>query len=225
MFGDQEQGDLARFWRQLARWLVTEVPARATLTLDRDLAAGGSTGDGGDAVRLVATIRDQEYRPTDLARVQITVRRLGVDATAADATGPGFTSVTIPAEVSSDSAGRYTATFAGRDAGAYVAEVEALDPAGALIGKAQAGWVVDPAAEEFRSIEPNRALLAGIARRTGGELVPLAALEEFVAALPQRSAPVDEAWAWPVWNTAWVFLAVLACFATEWAWRRLRGLP
>jgi len=40
------------------------------------------------------------------------------------------------------------------------------------VGRAESGWTSDPAADEFRSLKPNRALLENIAKRTGGEIIP-----------------------------------------------------
>jgi hypothetical protein len=53
--------------------------------------------------------------------------------------------------------------------------------------RAQSGWTSDPAAEEFRSLKPNRALLETIAKQTGGEMVAMNALEAF-AEEPARIA-------------------------------------
>jgi hypothetical protein len=93
------------------------------------------------------------------------------------------------------------------------------------VGRAEAGWSTDLAAEEFRSLQPNVALLETIAQRSGGEVVPVEKLAEFALTLPNRQAPVMEPWSRPVWQTPLVFLFALACFATEWGVRRWRGLP
>ena len=85
--------------------------------------------------------------------------------------------------------------------------------------------MADASADEFRSLTPNRDLLAEIARRTNGKVVSWSELPAFVRALPDQDAPVAEAWSFPLWDTATVFLIVLACFITEWGWRRWRGLP
>ncbi len=234
-----DQADLARFWRQLARWLVTDVPAPVTLRVVRH-------ADDGANVRLVVIARDKKYQPVDLANARITVHRLNppaatpepdrkADAGSDDATPPaapapaqrdsGFSSVALTAEPVPDKPGQFAADFPGRDAGAYLAEVEVTANNGEVLGRAQAGWVVDASADEFRSLTPNRTLLAEIARRTGGKVIAWNDLTSFVRDLPNQDAPIAEAWSFPVWDTAAMFLAVLACFLAEWAWRRWRGLP
>ncbi|HYD85447.1 MAG TPA: hypothetical protein VEA63_15380, partial [Opitutus sp.] len=132
---------------------------------------------------------------------------------------------TLPAELSPDSAGRYTATFTARDEGGYLATAEVTDRAGKFIGRAEAGWVHDPAAEEFRSIVPNRALLEELARRTGGAVIDRSELAHLVDQLARTPAPIMETWSRPIWHNAWIFAVVLGCFLAEWAWRRWRGLP
>lgn len=234
--GDEAQADLARFWRQLTRWLVTDVPAPVTLRVVRD------TNDGAN-LRLLVTARDRSFVPVDLASARLTIRRLDAPAAAtATVTGgepafdvpaamttaerdSGFSSVTLSAEPVADAPGRFAAVFPGRDAGAYLAEVEVTATSGEVLGRAQAGWVADASAEEFRSLTPNRELLAEIARRTGGEVISWNELPAFVRKLPDQDAPIAESWSYPLWDTAVVFLVVLACFLAEWGWRRWRGLP
>jgi hypothetical protein len=84
--------------------------------------------------------------------------------------------------------------------------------------------VNDPAAEEFRSLEPNRPLLEELARRTGGTLLAWTDLASFAERLPREAAPIMETRVYSLWHQSGVFLAVLACFIAEWVWRRWRGL-
>lgn len=214
MVNPAAMADLGRLWRQLARWLVTDVPARVTLRADPD--ANGGT-------RLLVTARDAEYRPIELSRATLTIRRF--DSAAATGEATGFSSVTLTPEPVAQTAGVAEAIFVGRDPGAYRATVDVNAPDGTVIGRAEAGWVLDPAAEELRRLAPNRAALAELARRTGGEVLTLDDLAGLAARLPQSAAPVTETYAVPVWHHASVFLAVLGCFVAEWLWRRWRGLP
>ena len=221
MSGAAEQADLARFWRQVTRWLVTDVPAPVEL---RVVPASGNTG-----VELRVTARDADHRPLDLATTRITVRRIAPRSAAlqpAPSAAPTtFTQATLPGEPARDAPGRYTANFTARDPGGYLATAEVIDRTGKLIGRAEAGWVHDPAAEEFRSIIPNRALLEELARRTGGAVIVSNELAQLADRLARAPAPVMETWSRPLWHNAWIFAAVLGCFLAEWAWRRWKGLP
>ena len=91
--------------------------------------------------------------------------------------------------------------------------------------RAEAGWSTDLAADEFRSLSPNTALLEAIAKKSGGEVIPASRLGDFAKDLPHRHAPVMEAWTSPFWHTPTIFAFALACFVSEWGLRRWKGMP
>ena len=213
--GENEQADLARFWRQLSRWLVTDTPPQVSARVEK--------APDGEGVVLRVIARDRAFRPLDSARVSFTVQRN--DAEVAPGTGPAFAVATLPGEPVADHPGEFTAALSLRDAGAYLAEAEVIDQNGHTIGRAQAGWVNDPLAEEFAALDPNRPLLEELARRTGGEVLSQQDLAAFAQRLPKRHAPIMESRAFPLWQQSWVLLAVLACFVAEWFLRRRKGLP
>jgi predicted RNA-binding Zn ribbon-like protein len=97
--------------------------------------------------------------------------------------------------------------------------------AGLEVGRVEAGWATDLAADEFRSLQPNIGLLEELARRTGGGLVSADDLAAFARRLPARTAPVMEPWNTPAWHTPAVFAFALACFVAEWGLRRWKGMP
>ena len=86
------------------------------------------------------------------------------------------------------------------------------------------GWSSDPAADEFKSLKPNRALLENLARETGGEVIAANNLESFARSLPNRKAPVMETETTPLWHQPTVFLFALGCFVVEWGVRRWKGM-
>ena len=131
----------------------------------------------------------------------------------------------LAADASASEPGKYQATYVARQAGAYCVDAVVTQPDGQVVGRAAAGWSADPAADEFRSLKPNRALLETIARRTGGEVVALRALPDFVRKLPARGAPITETTAEPLWRQPAVFLFALGCFLADWGLRRWNGLP
>jgi uncharacterized membrane protein len=214
MKGDTEMADLSHFWRQLARWLVTNVPAPVELKIE--------TAADGHSVTLRVNAHDQDYRPLDLGTASVKISRVS----ASNSTGASaFSEVTLPAEPVPDVPGQFSATFTPRDAGAYLAEADVVDRSGKNLGHAQSGWVNDPAIEEFQSLAPNRPLMEEIARRTGGQVIEWSQLDELAKMLPQRFAPITEQTSQPWWHQSGMFLAVLLCFLAEWGWRRWKGLP
>jgi hypothetical protein len=195
------------------------VPSKVSLRVEQ-------SEENPDNVLLKIIARNGEFQPVDLATARLTITRLrDSNSGISGRDDTKFTTVTLSPTPSHDGPGQFVAEFSGRDSGAYLAEAEVTTLEGEPLGKAQAGWVVDLDANEFRSVVPNRNLLSEIARQTGGEIVGWNSLESFVKRLPQRAAPITEPWSFPIWNTAWMFLAVLTCFIAEWVWRRWRGLP
>jgi hypothetical protein len=215
------QKDLAKSWRQLVRWLVSDVPAQ--IAVAAETAASGDPAE----VRLTVKAHDEEFKPLENATVRLTVRPVKLESSESGniSNQPDTNYVQMTAEPSATSPGMYEATYIAREAGAYSVEALVTRSDGKTAGQAAAGWTSDPAAAEFRSMKPNRPLLESIAKQTGGEVVTLMDLEKFVRQLPQRRAPITETWTDPLWQKPLVFLFVLGCFVAEWGIRRWKGMP
>jgi hypothetical protein len=213
MHDESAQKDLAKSWRQLVRWLVSDVPERVGVTAE-------TAADGDPArVRVVVKVRDEEFKPLDNALVQLTIRKVGSFQSAET------NYLQLAADASGNQPGTYQADYFATEAGACTVEAVATQSDGTLIGHAAAGWALDPAAEEFRSLKPNRAYLESLAKRTGGQVLTIDALRDFVRRLPQRQAPIMEPWSKPLWQEPAVYLFALGCFIAEWGIRRWKGLP
>ena len=158
-------------------------------------------------------VRDARFEPLDNATVRVTV------------TAPGGAKLELSAAPGDDEAGSYHASYVPRLPGAYRAVVSVAGPDGAQIGTRETGWTSDPAADEFRDLRPDRALLDRIARESGGQLVEASELAGLVAELPNRRVPITEPSITPLWHQPWVFLLAIACLCGEWGLRRWRGLP
>ncbi len=204
--------DMDKAWRQMIRWLVADVPSRVTVS------AEPQPSDPNQAVRLQVRVRDAKFQPVEDAQVTLRVQHIGGNAT-------NDAPIKITAELAPGEPGLYQAPFIPREAGGYQVEACATNNAGAEIGRARAGWATDLASEEFRSLQPNRALMEAIARQTSGEVVDLKNMEAFVKQLPYRQMPVTETWSKPLWHQPWMFLGALLCFVGEWGLRRWKGLP
>jgi len=202
-----ERNDLAKAWRQTLRWLVSDVPRRIALEVRRE--HGGRAG----AVELEIEVRDPEFRPMDNASVNLFV------------TAPDGRELELRAEAGNDRAGTYVATYVPRQPGPYRAKAVVTAADGSEVGQDEAGWVAQPAAEEFRRLAADVDLLQRIAEETGGELVPVDRLGQFVSDLPRRKTVITDPWVYPLWHQPLVFLLVIACLAAEWGLRRLKGLP
>jgi uncharacterized membrane protein len=215
-FRDAEaQQDMAKSWRQLLRWLVSNVPNRV------EVAAEPQPGDPDGKVVLQTRVRDPRFQPLDNAAVTLEIQTV-----LADGPGAGETNlVRLQAEPAPNEPGLYQAAYTPRFTAGYKVTATVTNSEGASVGQAAAGWSSDLAAEEFRSLTPNLALLEDIARKTGGEVVRADKLDQLVRSLPQRKAPVMESWTYPLWHTPAMLGFALLCFAGEWGYRRWKGLP
>ncbi|OHB61532.1 MAG: hypothetical protein A2167_02820 [Planctomycetes bacterium RBG_13_46_10] len=228
----QMHQDMDKFWRQMLRWLVTDVPNRISLQfVDRP-------DDENNSVVFQVRVRDKAFQPMDNVSVKIDVR------------DPHNQSLLLTAEPALSEAGLFEAAYIPRNSGCYLARAVVTDSnsaevgltheiktsenqdeiaIGYLTGRAQAGLAVNLQAQEFRSINTNRPLLEKIARQTGGRVIELGELDNFVRSLPDRNAPITEMWIRPLWDLHGIlpmaFLLVLMSFVGEWALRRWKGLP
>lgn len=206
--------DMEKSWRQLVRWLVSDVPRRVELNIEP------VPGDPNGAVRLEVRARDPRYQPMDDAAVSLEVSPVLSEGTEGALAKP----IRIEAEPSLAEAGLYEATYVPRLTGGYRASAAVSNAAGVEVGRADAGWSTDLDADEFQSLQPNLPLLEEVARRTGGRVVAAADLPSFVRQLPSLRAPEMEAWSFPLWHTPEMFAFALACLLAEWGLRRWKGL-
>jgi len=200
-----EESDQAKAWRQTVRWLVANVPGR----IETNVESSGPDSP----VQVSVKVRDEVYEPLENAAVVIEV------------SGPDGKSLELEAETSASEAGRYEASYTPRQAGAYRARVKVRGPDGSELGEGETGWTAEPAASEYRRLDPDRGRLERLARDSGGELVEARRLEKFVSTLQSRKIPITDPWIFPLWHQWPVLLFAMLCLCGEWALRRWRGLP
>jgi len=207
----QMRDEMNKFWRQTLRWLVADVPGRITLK------AVHKPEKINQPVMLQVYARNKDFEPMDNVSVTIEVSE------------PQGQKVQLTAEPVLTESGLFEATHIPRSNGGYFARAVVTDANGLELGDAKTGWAVDLEANEFRSIRTNRPLLERIAHQTGGNVIELDALDEFVGNLPNRAAPITDTWVKPLWDLSGIlpaiFLIVLICFAGEWTLRRWKGMP
>lgn len=199
----ENRPDMEKAWRQMVRWLISDVPERVDLELE-------PAGDG--AVHAEVTVRDESFTPLTDARVKLTV-----------VTGENEP-VELTATPSDTEAGVFEVTFVPDGPGATTVQARAIDPNDEEIGQSDDGWAPNGAADEFKRLEPNRTLLESIAEATGGSVLEPADLSKFADRLPSMDAPETRTRSSSLWHTPPVFLLVLACFAGEWILRRRHGM-
>lgn len=203
---ETDDDDLAKVWRQVARWLVGAVPKRVEAVAQPDAS---SVNPG---MLLEIRVRNREFAPQDQTVVNVTVKQ------------PDGSLVKLDAQPSLKEPGLFEALHVARQPGAYVATVEVPGDEQEPPQTAELGWVSDPAAEEFQKTTVNLTLLEELARESGGELVRTAQLPDFVRKLNSRDLPVMETETTPIWHRSYILMTVLLLLGAEWGLRRWRGL-
>lgn len=197
--------DLAKFWRQIGRWLVADTPGQ--------VEASAQWNPASQATRLSVRVRDSEAKLVEDADVMLTVRRIGSEEAAA---------VRLRAEPAPE-AGVYTADYPSLQQCALVAVAEAHNSSGASLGRGSIGWVQDPSEAEFGALKANLEELAAFAAKTGGRVVTPGDLDSLVGQIKNAPNVATEIRIRPVWHTGLVFAAALLCFVMEWLIRRQNG--
>ena len=207
----ESRQDMEKFWRQLLRWLVADVPDRISIQTERKGDQATQT------VILNVHARDENFEAMDNVNVSIEI------------TQTDGQTIHLIAEPSLTQPGLYQATYIPRHTGGYHALTRITSEDNANLGQAQIGWALNLEAQEFQSIKTNLPLLERLANESTGQIVKLNELNKFVRTLPKRNAPVMQAWTKPIWDLPGIlfliFFIVLMCFLTEWFLRRWRGLP
>ena len=124
-------------------------------------------------MRVQVRVRDEKFQAVDDAAVTGNRGRWCLPAPRARRARRS----SFEAEPALSEPGLYFVTYVPRQTGGFKA-VATVKNQGADLGRAETGWSTDLAAEEFRSLTPNVALLSGdIARKTGRQVVAAEDLE------------------------------------------------
>lgn len=197
-----QRPDMEKAWRQTVRWLVADVPRRVSLGAKREPGT----------ITLNADILDETFQPATEADTALRVT---------DPTGQALELEALPSDAQ---AGRFEVSYKPVGAGCYKADVMVLDEKGEELGSSATGWALNPAAEELRSIVPDRTWLADLAASTGGEVLTLDQLDQLPKLIQHPKVTVEVTKVVSLWHLPIVFFGALLCFVLEWWLRREKGL-
>jgi uncharacterized membrane protein len=193
------------FWRQLLRWLVTDVPNHVSV------AASADRVERDGVVSVTAEVSDSGY-----------VKLNGADVTAT-VTSPSGTERRVPMEWTVARDGEYRAAFVADEDGLYDVRVDAQH-SGVPLGGGTSYVHAGDLQSEFFGAEMRESLLERIADETGGGFYT----PETVDALPEDVSFTESGTTIQerrdLWDMPVLFLALLALIGAEWGYRRYRGL-
>jgi hypothetical protein len=194
-----------RFWRQMLRWLTSDVPSRVVVTLPTDQA------NPRNPITIRAAVVDSIFVARNDAKV---VAHLASD---------DGTTRDLPLDWAIDRDGEYRGTFTPDKAGVYTVRVDAAIPEGGSTGDTAYVRVADLNTEYFDA-EMREPLLKRIATETGGKFyTPATAgtLADDVALSKHGVTVVNQM---DLWDMPAVFLLLVALVTAEWSYRKARGL-
>jgi uncharacterized membrane protein len=192
-------------WRQLLRWMVSDVPDRVSVSVSDERT------EPGRAVTITAQVGDSAYLPLNGARVT------------AQITGPSGRVETVPLGWSVARDGEYRASFTPTEDGLYTVRVEGQQGRQTL-GSGTAYVSAGDLNTEHFSAEMQAPLLKRIATETGGKFyTPAAAsaLPEDVSFTESGSTVKEER---SLWDMPILFLLLVGAVSGEWMYRKKRGM-
>ncbi|MFT4637689.1 MAG: putative membrane protein [Verrucomicrobiales bacterium] len=199
--------DLNKFYRQLMRMIITDVPKPVSMKSVVDASRFPPK------VTLEVTVNNKTYFPDSTADVRLEI------------TDPDGQTGELRAALSSQDPGVYVADYTAINEGFYSAKAIVQDEKKEPLGDVLTGWTVNSGLEEFQNLSGNAALLDKLASASGGEVVDSTELASFVEKLKEKPLPVMETKTSPLWHLPVFFLLALICFAGEWGLKRWKGLP
>jgi uncharacterized membrane protein len=192
-------------WRQLLRWLVTDVPSPVTATAWPDRVEPGAEID------LLAEVTDSGFVYVNGAVVSATV------------TTPSGRVDELPLEWTVARDGQYHATYRPGETGRYEARIVA-ERGGATMGERVVHFEAADLQREYFGATMRRHLLEQVAEQTGGRFYTadrVSALPEDVSITERGATVVEER---DLWDMPFLFVLLVGCLGVEWTFRRARGL-
>ncbi|MBI3789718.1 MAG: hypothetical protein HY275_02435 [Gemmatimonadetes bacterium] len=193
-----------RLWRQMLRWLVSEVPDRAELAPIGEAARG-------EAVSLRALVRDSVFLGRNGASVSATV------------TAPGGKAQEVAFDWAVDRDGEYAASFVPDSDGVHEVRVRAVSGRDTTLAASAYVLVADPT-DEYFGAERRDALLAQLANETGGHGYDADHATDVARDLVYSPSGATQVRRLDLWDMPVVFVVLTMLLGGEWWLRRRRGL-
>ena len=193
------------FWRQMLRWLVSDVPDPVTVSAEKHSYSPE------DVAVLQAEVNDESFLPLNDVRLSASVK----------APSGQVTPVSLTWEFEKN--GRYSGTFKPQEEGVHEVVCEAFRGDKSL-GIAKTDFRVAESTEEFHQASLNSDLLRRLSSETGGRYYAagnLDTLAEDISYIDKGAFRIEEK---DLWDMPFLFLLLIGLVSTEWILRKRKGL-
>ena len=194
-----------RFWRQIVRNLVKDVPTAAMWRAKPDTY----TQDAPATFEFL--LRDKAYQRSEGLQTSATV------------TAPDGTVTTLPIEESLEEAGVYHAAFTPAVAGLHRLTVIGGADQPETVAKLDEAFLVQPDYREFQQAQYRPDFLRNLAEAHSGRFYELSELDALAEAIPVPPSLDAEDLVLHLWHLPGFFLALAALMIPEWYLRRKAG--
>ena len=203
---DSKSNAHATFWRQMLRYLVQFSPRQFEVAAEQAVYAPG------DAVRIVADVRDKKFHPAEDARASARVVK------------PSGATVDVQLRFTArDDANAYVGEFRSDELGRHRVELSASGP---TVGAAaaQSEFLVAELNRESYDAALNESLLKRIAAETGGKYYTLDEADALVEDLTYRKTDNSRPVRKDLWDMPVNFFLLVGLLSGEWFLRKRHGL-
>ncbi|HEY7283828.1 MAG TPA: glutamine amidotransferase [Vicinamibacterales bacterium] len=193
------------FWRRLVRWLVDGVPDQVNITTSNDRVEPGET------VKLTAEVLDGAYVEVNDGRVVASI------------VTPSGKTTELPVDWTVTKDGEYRASFVPEENGIYKVAVQAVRGEKEL-GTTTMNIRVSAGDSEYFDAAMRAPLLKRIAEDTGGRFFNAANASSLPEAISYNGRGVTVVEERELWDMPALFLLLVGLVASEWGYRRVKGL-
>ena len=193
------------FWKQMLRWLASDVPHRI------EAGAAADRGGVGEPLTLTADVRDERFAAVNGSDVVARV------------TAPSGTVTEVPMAWQGTRDGAYGASFVPYEPGVH--EVSVTSRAGAEGAEVATTYVsADEGSDEFVGAGMRAPLLRRLAEETGGRFYTPATAARLAEDIAVSGAGVTVQERKELWDMPLIFVGLFGLLLGEWGYRRARGL-
>ena len=194
-----------RFWRQIAKWLITQPKAQLILDIAK------TSYFLKEPVTIKASVVDQNFEPTDKAKLRAVItdekgKRNEVKLDPVLGNLGSYTARFLPHKYSD-----YRVNLIGNLAGKNLRNQDSL-------------FEVAASDTEYSDAELNEQSLKNIARLSGGKYYTINQINEMVEQIPLIESSTSKIVEEDLWDIPLIFVIITLLFSLEWLWRKRVGL-